>query len=556
MKNPKYFLLAMLGLMAAPALAQETYQDTKIAENALTGTARYVGMGGAMEALGADLSTMSTNPAGIGMFRRSQAALTASVIAQSSADKSIIYDQTRLTIDGKTSKPSFDQIGIVWSMANGRQSYVNLGFNFHKSTDFMQILNAANMLDGSSQSKLAAAKADYSNYLDDRYKNYYNNAGDWVWNGVDENYHNLIGKDENDYQKFYDGRSFLFGQYQHGYIGVYDFNVSGSIKNRVWWGITVGIHDVNYHSTSLYTENYVAEKEAFGQSGENLKIDGTGFDVKAGVIFRPVESSPFRIGAYVNTPVFYDLTMEGNTALALTDKNVLDSDGKYAYGEHRSYSKYDYRLNTPWKAGVSLGHTVGNYLALGLTYEYAWYDHTDNRVKDGGYYDGYDDTYYESSSSDKYMNEHTKATLNGVSTLKLGMEVKPSSMLALRLGYNYVSPMFKKVGVRDQSIVCYSDDAGNTAVNTATSTDYTNWKAINRFTCGVGFNYQKLFVDVAYQYSVQNGDFYPFMSNLALGATEGFQPAANSPAVIANEAPATKVSNKRHQLLMTIGYKF
>ena len=123
----------MLGLMAAPALAQETYQDTKIAENALTGTARYVGMGGAMEALGADLSTMSTNPAGIGMFRRSQAALTASVIAQSSADKSIIYDQTRLTIDGKTSKPSFDQIGIVWSMANGRQSYVNLGFKDRKS---------------------------------------------------------------------------------------------------------------------------------------------------------------------------------------------------------------------------------------------------------------------------------------------------------------------------------------------------------------------------------------------------------------------------------------
>ena len=53
MKNSKYFLLAALGLMAAPALAQETYQDTKLAENSLNGTARYVGMGGAMEALGA-----------------------------------------------------------------------------------------------------------------------------------------------------------------------------------------------------------------------------------------------------------------------------------------------------------------------------------------------------------------------------------------------------------------------------------------------------------------------------------------------------------------------
>ena len=38
-----------------------------------------------------------------------------------------------------------------------------------------------------------------------------------------------------------------------------------------------------------------------------------------------------------------------------------------------------------------MGHTVGNYLALGATYEYAWYDHIDNRVKDGGYYDYYRD---------------------------------------------------------------------------------------------------------------------------------------------------------------------
>ena len=51
MKNLKYLFLASLGLMSAPMLAQETYQDTKFAENSLTGTARYVGMGGAMEAL-------------------------------------------------------------------------------------------------------------------------------------------------------------------------------------------------------------------------------------------------------------------------------------------------------------------------------------------------------------------------------------------------------------------------------------------------------------------------------------------------------------------------
>ena len=77
MKNLKYLFLASLGLMSAPMLAQETYQDTKFAENSLTGTARYVGMGGAMEALGADISTISSNPAGLGLFRKSMARFSA-----------------------------------------------------------------------------------------------------------------------------------------------------------------------------------------------------------------------------------------------------------------------------------------------------------------------------------------------------------------------------------------------------------------------------------------------------------------------------------------------
>ena len=103
-----------------------------------------------------------------------------------------------------------------------------------------------------------------------------------------------------------------------------------------------------------------------------------------------------------------------------------------------------FRLNTAWKTGISLGHTIGSNLALGATYEYAWYNHMDNRMKDGGYYDGYWDEYYETSSSDDLMNAHTQNSLKGVSTLKLGLEYKPVSMLALRLGYNYASPMFKE----------------------------------------------------------------------------------------------------------------
>ena len=525
MKNSKYFLLAALGLMAVPALAQETYQDTKFAENSLTGTARYVGMGGAMEALGADISTISTNPAGVGLFRKNQVSVSAGVVAQTDAEIQLGFDNTVPKLKADKSRPSFDQIGIVWSAArNGSGSYLNLAFNYHKSTNFNQILSAANYLQGASQSKLTSAKYDLAQQSPKDY-------ADMIWTAVDANYEGLMASDgQTKTMNYYDGQSFRYSQYQKGYIGEYDFNVSGSINNRVWLGFTVGIHDVNYQSNSQYSENLIADADATAASQEILKIDGTGFDVKAGVIFRPVEESPFRIGAYVNSPVYYDLKMKGVADLKLRDGANKD--------DNSNGSNYSYRLNTPWKAGVSLGHTVGNYLALGATYEYAWYDHMDNRIKDGGYYDAWYGDYYETSSSDEYMNDHTRETLKGVSTLKLGLEYKPLSMLSIRLGYNYVSPMFEESGYRDQSI-----PSPGTAY--ATSSDYTNWKATNRFTAGVGFNFQNWAFDVAYQYSAQKGDFYPFMSY--------YDSKDSSYDCV---APATEVKNNRHQVLMTLAYKF
>ena len=162
----------------------------------------------------------------------------------------------------------------------------------------------------------------------------------------------------------------------------------------------------------------------------------------------------------------------------------------------------------------------------------------DNRIKDSGYYDVYYDSYYESSSSDEEMNANTRRTLKGVSTLKVGLEYKPISMLSLRLGYNYASAMFDENGYRDMTI--YSP-----GVAYATSTDYTNWKSTNRFTCGIGFNYQNLFIDLAYQYSMQKGEFYPFMSYVD-----------NTSSEYDCVPPVTEVNNKRHQLLMTVGYRF
>ena len=63
-------MMAVCGLVLSMTVsAQNAYDAEHLLGNDLNGTARFVGMGGAMGALGGDISVMGTNPAGIGIFR-------------------------------------------------------------------------------------------------------------------------------------------------------------------------------------------------------------------------------------------------------------------------------------------------------------------------------------------------------------------------------------------------------------------------------------------------------------------------------------------------------
>lgn len=525
MMKKTYLVATALLLSATLAKAQETYQNTKMVDNDLNGTARYVGMGGAMEALGADLSTISSNPAGLGLFRSSRFLVSGGMVSQQDASTRTQRGADYINFDGHKTLASFDQIGFVWAKRSGYNSYLNLGVNYHKSRNFDQILNAANALSGASQNKLTSMK----------YLNFAGNGWDDMHNGVDANYAELMGdkdKQDNFYIPYENANQFLFGQYQRGYIGEYDFAVSGNLNDRVYLGLTIGVHDVHYKSNSMYAEYYDAGYAV--DAYEQLAITGTGYDVKFGAIFRPIASSPLRFGAYFNTPVFYDLRMSGASDIITPSK-----DGSTRISSGHS-ADYDFKISTPWKFGVSFGHTVGNFLALGATYEYADYSTIDNRINDGSYYDSWTGDFYQTSSKDREMNADTKANLRGVSTLKMGVEMKPSPELAVRLGYNYVSPVFKKDAFRDGTV--FSPGAAY-----ATSTDYTNWEDTHRLTAGIGYSVKKFSFDVAYQYNVQNGKFYPFMR---------YEAAADENPEYSNIPPATNVSFKRHQLLLTVGYTF
>ena len=539
-----FFSACLLSLFMAHAHAQETYENTKLIDNDLNGTARYVGMGGAMEALGADISVINSNPAGIGLFRRSSGSVSFGLVSQDGAS-SFKY--------GNKTNASFDQAGFVYSLRDGRRTFINFGFNYHKSKNFDYILNAASGLNGASQHKLSYMKAlANENNLDKTSSGW---RGKFAYTSqLDNLYYNTLMMTSSDGFFYNDASRYEFGRAETGYIGEYNFNTSVNVNDRVYLGITIGIHDVHYTGHSLYSEALVnLNNQTAGDITVNdeRRITGTGYNASFGIIFRPVDASPFRIGLSVTTPTWYDLKTSNYTYLINNTK--ADGGGKLQ-GDYPNYTtgeSYEFKLFTPWKFGVSLGHTVGNYLALGASYEYADYSRLDTRVNDGYDVDYWGDV-YEHSSSDEPMNRHTRETLKAVSTLKIGAEAKVMPNLAVRAGYNYVSPMFKKEGYKDGNIDSYGS-------NYSSATDYTNWEATNRYTVGVGYTLGKMSFDLAYQYAQTNGKFHPFADSYLDYTYPGQDSNGNDVTMtesLDNYANAVKVSNKRNQLLLTLTYRF
>ena len=532
MTMKKMFIFAVVAMTASAALAQEvpatgdTYMGAQLATEDLNGTARYVGMGGAMDALGADISTIGTNPAGIGLFRKSQISGSFGLNVQ---------EDGKSFADGSKTNASFDQLGIVFTSRTGKNSYVNFGFNYHKSRNFDYVLSAVNALNGSAQNRQTVLK-DMNGLLQSNYSLAYSQLDNLYLNNMN------LETDENGnvYVVDFEGNDYEFDRAHTGYIGEYDFNLSGNVNNRFYWGLTVGVNTVHYKGYSEYYERLLSAQIPDVLITDNHKITGHGYNIKAGIIFRPVEESPFRIGAAVSTPTFYKLTTDNYTVIG-------DDINEYRH----SAAAEDFRFNTPWKFSLSAGHTIGSNIALGAVYEYADYSTCDMRTIDGYTYDRWSDTEYEESSSETVMKRHTEQSLKGVSTLKLGVEYKPDPNLAFRVGYNYMSPIYQTTAMRDQTL----DAPG---VYYASTTDYTNWKDTHRFTLGVGFTFDQFRFDLAYQYQTRDGEFYPFMKQYAASYDE-FDENGNTTGniiTLTNQCDPVKVKDNRHQLLCSLTYTF
>lgn len=545
----RLFSIGMLAMAAVAAVAQTQYDAARFSGSELNGTARFVGMGGAMSALGADISVIGTNPAGIGLFRSHDLSLSFGF------NKNVTNSNLGGTeVKDERTRASFDQLGFVYSTKIGNKTdlrYFNIGFNYHKMANFNRQFSSRGNLNGSSLSwqmqdlMLGTGayqnQASYDALLDA--ENPYTSSAYYgtpflgsmgVRTGLVDD---VTGNDGSFGMMGWNGASGDYYSREEGGINAYDFNLSFNVQDRFYFGATLGVYDVNYSRYSSYYETVLDDKgndNGSFQLNNWFTTDGAGLDLKLGVIVRPMEYSPFRIGFAVHTPIWYSLN-DRYTATLGTD--ILAFPEKYTenlsdyYAPDASYL-LEYQLATPWKFNVSMGTTFSNVLAVDAEYEFANYAKA--RYKDAGGYD----LAAANGAVDKY--------LKNVHTFRIGMEAKFTPQFSFRAGYNYVTSP-----IADNSARYVPNLSTNKADyiwfdETRTDPEYHNLKARNTLTLGLGYRGKFMYADVAYKYDFYKSDFYMFDDYR-------FSNDGNS---IVSRNSAAAVNHDRHQLLLTLGVKF
>ena len=545
-------LTALAMFVSMGAGAQTVYDATNIASKDLSGTARFVGMGGAMGALGGDISTIGTNPAGIGIYRSND--IVAS-FGYSITDVESKYGGQTFNM-GKN-RWNFDNAGVVFSTKVGNVTslrYVNFAFNYQRVKSFNRNMTMAGDLNGHSQTYQMAAMSDRITPEMWKGSNPFN-ANDIGWlsalgweghlinpsittdktpypyndadgNQIKDEEGNLLYENYNFYTSILGDGDYPylreFRSRESGGVNQFDFNVSFNFNDRFYLGLTIGAYDVDYNKYTLYDEDFRTETGEATGSGYILesfnKVSGAGFDFKLGAILRPFEDSPLRLGFAIHTPTFYNLTWSTSARLVSDlyqgDKVVSTTVDSFDYLNNGDL-KQEYQMNTPWTYNLSLGYTVGTQLALGAEYEYKDYSTTK--------------FYYSDGDKMEWQSNESKLCLKGVNTFRIGAEYKVIPQFALRAGYNYSSSAFKKDAIKALPIESINTD-----------TDYANLKSLSNYTLGIGYRGSAFYADLAYKYSVQKGDFYPFDSSQdgEVGLT------------------AAKLTNTRSQVILSLGMRF
>lgn len=289
MKSLRYIVCLALSALSIGAYAVQEQDFIRLSERDLVGTARYVGMCGAMTAIGGDPSAVRDNPAGLGLYRRMEILFSVDYNHDITTHPYEKKDSPQ-----KTNHVSVSQASIVIALGDADKVsgliFNNIMLSYHRIRTYDRkwkaVGNSGNL--GSMGALIAQTGVD----LGIAYPAY----------------------DRNSYNDFYLAES--------GHVNEFSFDWAANFSNK--WYIGTGLHLQSYtlNDDAEYYEEFPIQPgdslHPWLQNNSAVLHSGVGCKMTVGVIYRPTRW--WRLGLSLETPTLGSLrTYTSGTIKAFTD---------------------------------------------------------------------------------------------------------------------------------------------------------------------------------------------------------------------------------------------
>lgn len=553
----RIYIALAAACFTSTAFAQSAIDAYRFSQPDLKGTARFMSMGGAFGALGGDLSTLSQNPAGLGIYRWNELGITFDLSTTQGASQS----QGMKSYDRKTNFIA-NNVGLVCALETPWEmmQYLNFGFTYNKKANYSRRYSGnlgalqtsmSNYIAGIANSAgLTVGDVESTTNFDPYNPNDGGIAAPWLTIlGYDSYLINPNGdvNNPNWTGQFGNGTTgtAIYDVLERGSVDEYNIAFAGNVGDVVYWGMNFDIVNLDYRLNTYYGESlqnaYVLNKQTdqvdkttsqWGMTNE-YNATGKGMNYQLGVILKPIQE--LRLGFAFHTPTFYNIT-EGFRAQ--TNMNYYGEKGQ-AITNNGTWADYAYSMQTPWTLMASAAGVFGSKFILSADYEWAKYNGMKFSEDDYEFLNNYDDPfdYYYSSNergvnNDPYYetNQDIKAIYRPTSTIRVGAEYRVTPKISLRAGYSHVSSPVN-VEASDNSMSIYT--AG-------TIPNYRFDRDTNYLTAGVGYRNKGFYVDLAYVNKRMDSEYHAFTPD----------PGSDF------ASPQAKVSFNNSQVVVSTGIRF
>lgn len=435
-----FFLLAMISLTGFSyyAAAQDETDALRGSYLSTQGTARSIGFGGALGSIGGDFSSLSVNPAGIGVYRGSEFTFTPAMKINSANTG---YQNINTT--DNNSRFTISNFGLVFtSSAKGKRytknkwKTVSFGIGANRVADYNRNYTYKGYNDKSSGAE--AFGIDAVNYPSD-VTNSNQLAGLGYKTYLIDTFYDPAKGNRLDYITASNWTTGLNQQRtvkEKGGITEYTISLGGNYMEKLMLGATLGIPSLVYKREVTYTESDATNNPDNDFNSftyrESLVTRGSGINLKLGVIYKPNEA--FRVGLALHTPTYFNLKDVFNRSLTANTENKKDRLGDKSGPITRidaDEKEFEYGMLTPWRAVVSAAGIIGKHGFITADYEYVNYA--------AARFD------FDNNSSDyeTFVNQKIKNTYQGASNARLGAEGRFGTFM-VRLGVGYMGSPYKK----------------------------------------------------------------------------------------------------------------